>query len=238
MELHIEDILMEDDDILVVRKNAGVAVQHAGSGKMDLEHMLLNYLAGKTKGGRSLPYLAVIHRLDQPVEGILVFAKTAESAKSLNNQIQQNKFRKEYLAVAEHVQGASVGKLEDYLLKTSKGNFSKVVEKGVPGCKRAELEYQVIEECGKGGKALIRILLKTGRHHQIRVQMAHASMPLCGDRKYNSEYVEHESLALCAYRLAFYHPRTKRLLMFQTIPQNQLFGNFRSDLSDGISEKS
>lgn len=230
MDLIIKDILMEDDDILVVRKRAGMPVQHAGVGQMDLEHLLLNYLAGKVKGGRGIPYLAVIHRLDQPVEGVIVFAKNPGSAKDLNAQMQKNEFQKEYLAVVELAQDVTEDRLVNYLLKNGKGNFSEVVTKETPGSKRAELEYQILNK--SDGKGLIRILLKTGRHHQIRVQMAHAGMPLYGDRKYNPEFKDGGSLALCAYRLTFRHPRTKKLLEFQTDPENQVFSIFRKELSE------
>lgn len=232
MNFNVEDILMEDDDILVVRKRAGMAVQHAGVGHMDMEHLLLNYLAGKGKGGRRIPYLAVIHRLDQPVEGVIIFAKNPGAAKILNAQMQKNEIHKEYLAVVEHAQPIAKGRLVDYLSKNGRGNFSEVTTKDAPGGKLAELEYQILERSETDGKALVRIILKTGRHHQIRVQMAHAGMPLHGDRKYNPEYKDGGNLALCAHRLSFRHPRTGKILRFQAAPENQAFAIFREGLSD------
>lgn len=221
-----EDILFEDEQILVVRKHAGIAVQHVGAGAMDLEHLLLNYLAGKGVRTRRIPYLAVIHRLDQPVEGILVFAKTQEAARELNRQLQRKEMKKEYVAVVEHAREEGSGKLVDYLWKDGKQNLSRVAVKGMPGAKQSELDYWVRKKDGESGRALVEILLKTGRHHQIRVQMAHAGMPLCGDRKYNPECIKGEELALCAVRLSFRHPANAEKLEFEITPENPLFHDF------------
>ena len=132
----IEDyILFEDKEIIVCRKPAGIAVQNARIGAMDLESSLKNYLAMQDGGGRRIPYLAVIHRLDQPVEGILVFGKTPEAAKSLSAQITAGKMEKIYLAVTYGKQ-AEAGKkekvLEDYLKKDGKSNTSSVVNAHTP----------------------------------------------------------------------------------------------------------
>ena len=187
----IEDyILFEDKEIIVCRKPAGIAVQNARIGAMDLESSLKNYLAMQAGGGRRIPYLAVIHRLDQPVEGILVFGKTPEAAKSLSAQITAGKMEKIYLAVT-YGQQAETGKketvLEDYLKKDGKSNTSSVVNANTPGAKKARLSYEVlgeaVDEISGKKKWLLRIHLDTGRHHQIRVQMAHAGMPLAGDRE-------------------------------------------------------
>ena len=145
----IEDyILFEDKEIIVCRKPAGIAVQNARIGAMDLESSLKNYLAMQAGGGRRIPYLAVIHRLDQPVEGILVFGKTPEAAKSLSAQITAGKMEKIYLAV--HMESRPrLGKrkvLEDYLKKDGKSNTSSVVNAHTPGAKKARLSYEVLGE--------------------------------------------------------------------------------------------
>lgn len=212
---------MEDDSILVIHKHAGIAVQHAGSGVMDLEHQLLNYLAGK--GVRRIPYLAVIHRLDQPVEGILVFAKNQQAAKRLNQQIQRNRMKKGYVAVVERAEGKQEGQLTDYLWKDGKKNSSMIVSSDRPGAKRSELSYRILKKQPDTGRAVVRILLKTGRHHQIRVQMSHAGMPLCGDRKYNPYCRQDENLALCADHLSFEHPLSGKRLEFHVEPENPVF---------------
>ena len=234
----IEDtILFEDKDIIVCRKKAGIAVQNARIGAMDLESSLKNYLASRAGDGRSVPYLAVVHRLDQPVEGVLVFAKTPRAAKGLSAQITAGKMEKLYLAVSygepKETSGSSVI-LEDYLKKDGKSNTSAVVSANTPGAKKARLSYEVLGEAkdrisGKK-KWLLRIHLDTGRHHQIRVQMAHAGMPLAGDRKYgadSSAVVGAGSLALCAASLTFSHPVTGKLMKFQTKPEGDAFDGFQ-----------
>ena len=125
-------ILFEDAHILVCRKPAGIAVQSAGIGSMDLESMLKNYLAEKAP--ETIPYLAVIHRLDQPVEGLLVFAKNQKAAADLNRQMTSGKIKKEYLAVTEKKPLKDRGQLTDYLKKDGRSNTSSVVQKGTPGC--------------------------------------------------------------------------------------------------------
>ena len=146
-----EDILMEDNDILVVHKHAGMAVQNARMGQMDLEHALLNYLAKQTRAetpGQArtqIPYLAVVHRLDQPVEGVLVFAKNNDAAGKLGRQVKDGTMKKEYLAVCEgKIEKQGVQKFEDFLVKDGRSNTSRVVQPGTAGAKKAVLEYEVI----------------------------------------------------------------------------------------------
>ena len=225
-ELDRRDILFEDSAILVVRKPSGIAVQHGGIGQMDLEHQLLNYLAESTGGGRDLPYLGMIHRLDQPVEGILVFARNRESAANLNRQMQQGKIIKEYLAVVEASGASEAAVLVDYLRKDSRSNTSSVVKPDVQGAKRSELSYCIRQRKKESGRALVSIRLKTGRHHQIRVQMSNAGMPLCGDAKYNTKVLPGEQLALCACFLSFLHPNTGKKLDFSIEPENPIFEEF------------
>ena len=174
-------ILYEDKDILVCHKPAGLAVQNARVGSMDMESLLKNYIAQKVPG--KMPYLGIIHRLDQPVEGVLVFALNPKAAADLSRQMTAGKIKKTYLAVAE-------------------------------GTVKAQ-------DCGE--RNLIRIDLDTGRHHQIRVQMAHAGMPLVGDRKYNPGQNSQEPLALCSAKLGFQHPVTKKQLEFQVQPAGMAF---------------
>ena len=224
------EILYEDNSVLVIRKPAGLAVQSARIGQADVVSELKSYLAKQAGAGQGEPYLAVIHRLDQPVEGILVFGKTPEAAKSLSAQITAGKMEKIYLAVTYGKQ-AEAGKkekvLEDYLKKDGKSNTSSVVNAHTPGAKKARLSYEVLGEAvdaisGKK-KWLLRIHLDTGRHHQIRVQMAHAGMPLVGDRKYNPGQNSQEPLALCSAKLGFQHPVTKKQLEFQVQPAGMAF---------------
>ncbi len=205
-------ILYEDDAILVCRKPAGVAVQTARLGEADMESLLKNYRAEKGEE----PWIGVVHRLDQPVEGVMVFAKTKEAAASLGHQMRERLAEKDYYAVTDGIPAQKKGMLEDYLLRDGRTNLSSVVAKTTPGAKRAALSYEVIKE--GNGRAVLRIRLQTGRHHQIRVQLAHAGMPIAGDRKY--QFREHvapsgRGLSLCACRLVFRHPADKRKLEFE-----------------------
>lgn len=214
-----ETILYEDKDIIVCQKPPGYPVQNKRIGSMDMESALKNYLV--RKGER--PYLAVIHRLDQPVQGVLVFAKNKESANELSRQIQQGKMEKVYLAYVEGKPEKKEACLENEMEKDSRANTSRVVEKKTNNSKKAVLRYKVLKEQEEG--ALLEIHLQTGRHHQIRVQLAYAGMPIWGDAKYNPESAkkgEWKEIALCAYRLSFFHPITKKKMEFKAMP----VGNF------------
>jgi len=214
-----KDIIYEDEEILVCRKHANMAVQNAKSTQMDLESALKNYLALKTKSIKNqIPYLGIIQRLDQPVEGVIVFAKTPASAANLTQQLQQGKIQKFYLAMVAGPQVPKHGTLEDYLQKNGRTNISKVVQKGSPGAKRALLDYRCIRQ--DENTALLEIHLMTGRHHQIRVQLSHADMPIIGDQKYNPAAEKGIPLCLCAYKLELYHPRKYDKMVFEIKPEN------------------
>ena len=205
-------ILYEDDAILVCHKPAGVAVQTGRLGEADMESLLKNYRAGKGE----TPWIGVVHRLDQPVEGVMVFAKTKEAAASLSRQMRERLAEKSYYAVTDGIPAQKKGMLEDYLIRDGRTNLSSVTERGAKGAKRAALAYEVIQE--KDGRAILKIRLETGRHHQIRVQLSHAGMPVAGDRKYN--FREHVlpragGLKLCACQLSFRHPVSRRKLEFE-----------------------
>ena len=246
MRLTKEDIIYEDNDIIVCHKKAGIATQTAKLGEADMVSALKNYLKNS--------YVAVIHRLDQPVEGILVFAKNKKAAAHLSNQNAAQSMSKKYYAVvllttqdpnpvaiqtSGDIMSAESGKeyvLVDYLLKDGKSNTSKVVDAKTPEAKRAELSYEIVkilapEETGQ--RTLSRVQLKTGRHHQIRVQMANAGMSLLGDTKYGSEDAKEYSrlqriknVALCAYHLEFVHPVNGKKMEFNIEPKGEAFRPF------------
>lgn len=183
--------------------------------------LLKNHLSSdfKTSSINKTPYLAVIHRLDQPVEGLLVFAKTPAAAKNLNHQLTSSGFGKYYRAIVTGVPNPSEGTLEDYMVKDGRSNTSRICTKETPGAKLARLHYR-LEECYSDTKpvtSLIKIKLDTGRHHQIRVQMAHLGFPLAGDRKYNPAQnpTGTDHLNLCAYRLEFRHPKSGNEMVFE-----------------------
>lgn len=221
------DILFEDEHILVCYKPAGVPVQTKSASTPDMESLLKNHLtralasaaraAAQRDTRRRPPYLAVIHRLDQPVEGVLVFAKTPEAAKNLNKQLQEDGFGKHYKAVICGTLPTTSGTLKNYLVKDGHTNTSRTCSKETPDAKYAELSYETIQNYSALGRSLVKIKLKTGRHHQIRVQMAAAGAPLWGDSKYNPAFAEtrNSRLSLCAYRLSFNHPITNAPMEFE-----------------------
>lgn len=199
------EILFEDDHIIVCRKPSGIPTQSSRIGTPDMVSILKNHIGNH-------PWLAVIHRLDQPVEGILVFAKTKKAAADLNRQLTASGFGKYYLAVTENKPAATEGTLTDYLVKDGRTNMSRVCSVETQGAKKAVLHYEFCGSC-QGGY-LIRIHLDTGRHHQIRVQMSHMGCPLVGDRKYGSPSSTGQ-LMLCAYKLEFRHPVTRKQMCFE-----------------------
>lgn len=217
------NILYEDSDIIVCVKPHGLATQSKSFSSPDLEKMLLNHIARTSKiSGK--PYLAVIHRLDQPVAGVLVFAKTPFAAKELNKQLTTSGFGKHYYALVQGVPGSSSETLEDYLVKDGKTNSSRVCDKNTKDAKLARLTYTIVEKNAfpfdtedVDETSLLEVVLDTGRHHQIRVQLAHMGCPIVGDSKYNPSVKttnKLQTLCLCAYKLSFKHPRTKKNLSF------------------------
>lgn len=206
------NILYEDDTIIVCVKEAGVATQTKQIGQKDMESMLRTYRMQKGEPS----YIGVVHRLDQPVTGVMVFAKTKEAAANLSRQIATKSADKFYYAVTDGLPAQKKGTLEDYLLRDGRTNTSKVVSGQTEGAKRAELSYEVIAQNDKS--AILRIKLHTGRHHQIRVQLANAGCPLVGDRKYNFKEnmkPSGQQLSLCSYKLAFKHPVTGRSVSYE-----------------------
>lgn len=211
-----EDILYEDRDLIVCRKHAGMAVQSARIGQMDMESALKNYLNGQ--------FVGIVQRLDQPVEGILVFGKTPQATAALNRQQQSGKMKKKYLAAFTGKPKAMEGKMEDVLVKDGRTNTSRVTSAGTPQGKKAVLLYKILKMEKFAG--LAEVTLQTGRHHQIRVQMSHHGIPLWADRKYNHDISEDErgqNIGLCAYRLEFEHPKTGKKLQFQIEPEGAIF---------------
>ena len=206
------NILYEDEEVIVCEKPTGVAAQTRRLGQADMESLLKNYRAGKGEQ----PYIGVVHRLDQPVRGVMVFAKTKEAAADLSRQVQTRMADKFYYAVTDGVPEQKKGTLEDYLLRDGKTNTSKVVSKSTEGAKSARLDYEVTAQ--NKTNAILRIQLDTGRHHQIRVQLANAGIPIVGDAKYNFKETMTRSgkgLLLCSYKIGFKHPKTHKKMEFE-----------------------
>lgn len=216
------DALYEDEELLVIKKDAGTPVQAGKMRIMDLEGIIKRELYMRNPDGGE-PYLGIVHRLDQPVEGVMVFAKTKEAAASLSKQATDGTMKKYYLALVCGKPSEKEGTLVDYLQKDGRTNTSKAVQKGAKDAKRSELNYKVRKE--KEEAALLEVELLTGRHHQIRVQMANAGWPLYGDTKYNPVFAKvtgYVQIALCAYRLSFVHPKTGERMEFLIEPDNSM----------------
>jgi 23S rRNA pseudouridine1911/1915/1917 synthase len=205
------NIIYEDNHLLVVNKPANMPVCLDSSNDSDLLTKLKEYIKIKYQKPGNV-YLGLIHRLDRPVEGIMVFAKTSKAAARLSNQITNHKFHKTYYAIVEN-NPPKEGTYTDYLYKDEKNNTSYVTneKKG----KKSILEFQSINK--KENLTLIKINLLTGRHHQIRVQFSHHGYPLYGDHKYNKKFTNDNktNIALIAKKLEFYHPTTNELLTFE-----------------------
>ena len=216
------NMIYEDEQILVVKKDAGIPVQAGKLRMMDLQGLIKNELYRRNRKGGE-PYLGLIHRLDQPVEGVMVFAKTPFAAGALSEQVTDGRMKKHYLALLCGKPSEDSGKLVDYLVKDGRTNTSSVVKEQNKDAKRAELNYQVLKRYEE--TTLVEVELITGRHHQIRVQMANAGWPLYGDTKYNPQFqevMEHVQTALCAYKLSFVHPKTKKVMEFCIEPDNSM----------------
>lgn len=222
------EILYEDEDIIVCVKPYGMPVQGDKSRDTDLLSYLKNYIFEK-EDMEEEPYLAMIHRLDRPVGGVMVFAKNQKAAADLSDQIQDGTMIKFYQAVVTGELPKDIGMMEDYLVKDGKTNTSKVVKKGTKGAKKAVLEYEVLDmfETDNGILSYILIKLITGRHHQIRVQMASSGNGIYGDTKYNPLFrktkKKYQQIALYATRLEFEHPTTGEHMVFKTEPEGDAF---------------
>lgn len=201
------NILYEDNHLLVVEKPINMPVQEDDSRDMDLLNLLKKYIKEKYKKEGNV-YLGLVHRLDRPVGGVMVFAKTSKAASRLSEQLRIKQIKKEYLAVVDGIIKQDCGIMEDYLLKDNQKNIVYVDKKG----KYSNLEFEVLQR--KEGKTLVKINLITGRSHQIRVQFSSRGFPLLGDQKYNLKNKEKIPIALRAYKLSFYHPITKELMTF------------------------
>lgn len=204
-------IIYEDNHLLVVHKPANIPVCLDSSNDFDLLSKLKKYLKIKyNKPGQI--YLGLVHRLDRPVEGIMVFAKTSKAASRLSEQVRNNQLNKTYYAIVEN-NLPKKGTFNDYLTKNEKNNTSYITNE--KNGKKATLEYTLIDK--KDNLNLVKINLITGRHHQIRVQFSHHGYPLYGDHKYNPKFINDNktNIALIAKKLSFYHPTTKELLTFE-----------------------
>ncbi len=219
------NIIYEDKHILCLIKPQGIPSQSDKTNDEDLMSQSLKYLSDKTDN----PYLGLIHRLDRPVGGIIVFAKNDFANKELSKQVQLRQTNKEYLAVVCGRSEKESGILEDYIKKLMTINMSKITASDDKNAKLAKLEYQVMDTTDTdeyGTLTLLKIKLHTGRHHQIRLQLSNAGMPIWGDNKYNKVFMKKKEftfIALWSYKFGFRHPKTKTYTEFTSLPKSYPF---------------
>ena len=209
-------VIYEDNHIIVVEKTPNIPSQSDKTGDIDMLTIVKQYIKEKyCKPGNV--YLGLVHRLDRPVGGIMIFAKTSKAAGRLSEQIRNKTFKKKYLAVVDGKIEKEKGILEDYLYKDERNNISKVVNKDKKNAKLANLEYEVLDYDEKRDLSTVKIKLHTGRHHQIRVQFANFGHSLYGDQKYGTRG-KGKQIRLWAYELEFEHPVKKEMMTFKSIP--------------------
>ena len=203
-------ILYEDNHIIVVIKPYNVPVQADSSNDLDMLTIIKNYIKEKYNKQGNV-YLGLVHRLDRPVGGVMVFAKTSKAASRLSEEVRTNKIHKTYLAVVHGVLDKKDDKLINKMSKNEKTHNSYIDEKNG---KEAVLEYKVIKE--EDNLSLLKINLITGRHHQIRLQLSNINHPIYGDQRYG--FQDKKQIMLYAYKLEFTHPVTKELMTFKNLP--------------------
>ena len=209
-------VLYEDNHLIIVEKEPNIPAQADKTCDQDMLTLVKNYIKEKyNKPGEV--YIGLVHRLDRPVGGIMVFARTSKSASRLSEQIRNKDFKKKYLAIVDGKFEESKGALEDYLYKDERNNISKVVNQNKKNSKLAKLDYEVLNYDDKRNLTLVKINLHTGRHHQIRVQMANANHSLYGDQKYGTRG-KNKQIRLWAYEVTFMHPIKKETITITDYP--------------------
>lgn len=210
-------VIYEDNHIIVVEKPVNVPSQGDKTGDVDMLTLVKQYIKEKyDKPGEV--YLGLVHRLDRPVGGVMVFARTSKAAARLSEQVRNKDFKKKYLVIADGKFEKNKGTLEDYLLKNEKTNTSKVVKEGTKNAKLAKLDYEVLKYNDEINLSVVKINLHTGRHHQIRVQLANQNHSICGDQKYGTRG-RGKQICLWAYELTILHPITKEEMTFRALPE-------------------
>lgn len=212
-------IIYEDNHIIVVEKPANIPSQGDKTGDLDMLTIIKAYLKEKYNKPGNV-YLGLVHRLDRPVGGVMVFAKTSKAAARLSEQVREKVFKKKYLVIVNGKFEEKKGTLKDYLLKNERLNKSRVVEEGTKNSKYAELDYEVLKYDKEQNLSLLKIDLHTGRHHQIRVQLSSRDHSIYGDAKYNGRGSARQ-LYLWAYELTIQNVISKEEMTFTSIPEKQ-----------------
>ena len=218
-------VLYEDNHIIIVSKQAGEILQGDKTGDIPLSEMVASYLKQKySKPGNV--FVGVTHRLDRPVSGVVVFAKTGKALSRLNGMLRDGKVERRYLAIVKEPPQQIEGKLIGWLIKNEKQNRSYSYDHEIPGSKRAVLRYRLVAD--SDNYYLLEIELETGRHHQIRCQLSKIGSPIKGDLKYGAERSNPDgSISLHAYKVAFEHPVSHKIISIKApLPDDNLWRSF------------
>ncbi len=211
------EILYEDNHVIVVSKPQGVPSQPDESGDMDMLTAVKEYIKKKyNKPGEA--FVGLVHRLDRPTGGAMVFAKTSKAAARLSEQMRAGEFDKTYYAVVLGRPREAKGKIVSYLKKDEKTNMVKIVPQSEKDAKRAELDYETLEYNSETDHSLVKVKLYSGRGHQIRVQLKSIKCPIYGDQKYGGENMPKVMLNLFATELSFNHPISKQKMIYRVYP--------------------
>ena len=210
------NVIYEDNHILIVIKPQNIPAQADISGDTCMVELVEKYLREKYNKQGNV-YVGLVHRLDRPTGGLMIFAKTDKAARRLSESIKTKDFEKTYLAVVNGVPREKFATLKHYLKKNARTNTVGVVPELTTGAKYAELSYEVMQE--KEKVSLVKVDLVTGRSHQIRVQMKHIGHSIYGDVRYGGDVLaKGHNLALWAYKIRFVHPTTKKVMTFVSLP--------------------
>jgi 23S rRNA pseudouridine1911/1915/1917 synthase len=212
-------VLFEDNQIIVVEKPFNIPSQGDKTGDADMLSMVKDYVKEKYNKPGNV-YIGLVHRLDRPTGGVMVFARTSKAAGRLSDEIRERKIQKTYLAICNGKFDETKGTMKDYLWKDEKKNTSYVVKASKKNAKEAILDYEVLKYDAKEDVSLVKINLHTGRHHQIRVQFSSRMHALYGDTKYHGKG-GNAQLCLWAYKLSLIHPTTKEELTYIDLPESK-----------------
>jgi 23S rRNA pseudouridine1911/1915/1917 synthase len=218
-------IIFEDNHLLVINKDAGVLVQGDKTGDTPLSDLAKAYVKEKYQKPGEV-FMGVIHRIDRPVSGLVLMARTSKALERMNEQFKNRAIEKKYLAVIRNRPAANAGNLVHWLIKNPETNVTKAYEKEVPNSMRSELNYKLIGELD--GFYLLEVNPITGRPHQIRVQLASMNCPIVGDNKYGyPRGNKDKSICLHAYQVKFMHPvKKEEMQLFAALPQDNFWQKF------------
>ena len=218
-------IIFEDNHLLVINKDAGVLVQGDKTGDTPLSDLAKAYVKEKYQKPGEV-FMGVIHRIDRPVSGLVLMARTSKALERMNEQFKNREIEKKYLAVVRNRPAANAGNLVHWLIKNPETNVTKAYEKEVPNSMRSELNYKLIGELD--GFYLLEVNPITGRPHQIRVQLASMNCPIVGDNKYGyPRGNKDKSICLHAHSVKFMHPvKKEEMQLFAALPQDNFWQKF------------